>query len=158
MIGDPKGATMKLGHIAFAFAYGAIALGAEPVKQGGFVPSISAAPPALTFSVPYSFASVDPKLQSAVIRCVAKPGVKAPPIAAGETTVVLNGQPKSDVATVKVSPLPGQTLAAAKFYTCAMRLSDGKITDMPPGFNPNTPLKWTVAKTGSTLEVSGEIK
>jgi hypothetical protein len=126
-------------------------------KPGGFVPAV-AAPSSLTFSVPYSFAGVDPKLQSAVIRCVAKAGVKSPPIAAGEATIVLNGQPKSDAATIKVSPLPGQTLAGAKFYTCAMRLSDGKVTDMPPGFNPNTSLKWTVAKPGSTVEVSGEIR
>jgi hypothetical protein len=152
---------MKIPFIVFAFAataYGTVAFGADPVKPGGFVPGTSAAPPALTFSVPYSFTNVDKKLQSAVIRCVGKPSVKAPPIAAGEITVVLNGQPKSDVATVKVSPLPGQTLAGAKFYTCAMRLSDGKISDMPPGFNPNTSFKWTVAKAGSTLEVNGEIK
>jgi hypothetical protein len=150
---------MKTRSIALAFAaasYGATALCAEPIKSGGFV--APAAPSALTFSVPYSFTNVNPKLQSAVIRCVAKPGLKAPPIAAGETTVALNGQPKSDVATVKVTPLPGQSLASAKFYTCAMRLSDGHMVDMPPGFNPNTALKWTVAKTGSTFEVSGEIR
>ena len=150
---------MKIRDIALALAYSTLALGAEPpAKPGGFVPGISAAPSTLTFSVPYSFSSVDAKLHSAVIRCVARPGPKSPPVAAGETAVALNGQPRSDVATIQVSPLPGQTLAGAKFYTCAMRLSDGKITDMPPGFNPNTPLKWTVAKAGSTLEVNGEIK
>jgi hypothetical protein len=148
---------MKIQAVVFALAVTpcAGALGAEPLKPGGFVP---AAPSALQFSVPYSFANVDSKLQSAVIRCVAKAGAKSPPIAAGETTVLLNGQPKSDVAAVKVSPLPGQTLSGAKFYTCVMRLSDGHIAEMPPAFNPNASFKWTVAKPGSTVEVSGEIK
>jgi hypothetical protein len=150
--------TIRTFVLAFAVAAPAAAFGAEPAKQGGFVPSISAGPSALTFSVPYSFSNVDPKLHSAVIRCAARLGAKGPPIAAGETAIVLSGQGRSGVASVNLSPLPGQTLAGAKFYTCAMRLSDGKITDMPPGFNPNTPLKWTVAKPGSTLEVSGEIR
>jgi hypothetical protein len=146
---------MKTWSIALAFAI-APAFGAEPVKPGGFV--APAAPTSVTFSVPYSFGNVDPKLQSAVIRCVAKAGAKSAAVAAGEATVTLNGQPRSDVATIKVNPLPGQTLAGAKFYTCAMRLSDGHIAEMPPAFNPNASFKWTVAKPGSTVEVSGEIK
>jgi hypothetical protein len=149
---------MRNWSVVLAFA-AVPAFGADPVsKQGGFVAGTSAAPSALTLSVPYSFANVDKKLQSAVIACVARFGAKSPPVARGETTVVLNGHAKSGVAAIQVSALPGGTLAGAKYYSCAMALSDGHMVNMPPTLHPDTPLKWTVAKPGSTLEVSGEIR
>ena len=115
-------------------------------------------PPVVTLqlSVPYSFSNVHKDLQRAVIRCSAKLGSSAqsPSIGAGETTVMVNGQPKTGIANIVVNPFPGQKLSDAKSYICGMEVSNGKMKIVPQlGSGP----AWSKALHGSTFMVSGQI-
>jgi hypothetical protein len=112
-------------------------------------------PTSIRFSVPYSFSNVHRDLTHAVIRCVAQIAPNTPPIAAGQTTVIVNGQPKSGTAVIVVTPVPGQRLSNAKHYSCGMQVSNGKIT-MTPQFGAAP--AWAKTHAGSTLMVSGQIK
>lgn len=108
----------------------------------------------IQFSVPYSFTNVRHELDHAVIRCVVQDVPKTPPVGAGQTTIMLQGQPKSGTAVIHVAPLSGQTLAGAKHYSCEMQVSNGKMTvvPQPTGFD------WARIKSGSTVMVGGQIK
>lgn len=124
----------------------------------GIAGGASTGSPAVTslqFSVPYSFSNVNKAVDHAVIRCVAKFGVNTPPIASGQVVVMLNGQPRSGIALVAVTPTPGQKLSDAKHYSCGVELSDGKMAIIPQlGGGP----VWAKAQPGSVFMVNGEIK
>lgn len=120
--------------------------------------TLETAPPAVTLQlvVPYSFSNVHKDLRHAVIRCSAKLGSspQSPAIGAGETTIMLNGQPKTGTAIIMVNPAPGQKLSEAKSYTCGMQVSNGKMTIVPQlGSGP----EWSKVQQGSAFMVSGKI-
>jgi len=132
---------------------GAPALAASNVGK-----TLENAPPTVTLQlvVPYSFSNVHKDLQHAVIRCVAKLGSspQSPSIGAGETTIVVNGQPKTGIANILVNPAPGQKLSEAKSYSCGMQVSNGKMTIVPQlGSGP----EWSKVQHGSTFMVGGKI-
>jgi len=113
------------------------------------------APVTLQFSVPYDFSNVHHELDHAVIRCVAQLGPMSPPIASGQVTVMLKGQPKSGTAIIAVNPVFGQKLSDARHYSCGMQVSNGKMTLTPQlGAGP----AWAKTQPGSTLMVSGKIQ
>lgn len=108
----------------------------------------------IEIQVPYSFVNVHQSLAHAVIRCTAQIGHMMGPVGAGQVTIPLNGQPRSGIALIKIEPAPGQRLSDAKHYTCAMQVSDGKMSIVPQlGAGP----AWAKAQPGSTYMVEGPI-
>ena len=142
--------------IARISLWGLVLFGAPPLAA-----DLRAKPMATTadiasiqFSVPYSFSNVHHELDHAVIRCVAQLAPKTPPIAAGQTTITLKGQPKTGTAIVNAIPFAGQKLSDARHYTCEMQVSNGKMTvvPQPTGFD------WARLRSGSTVIVKGQIR
>lgn len=132
--------------------------GAPALAAGDFGKTLENAPPVVTLqlSVPYSFSNVHKDLLHAVIRCSAKLGSspQSPAIGAGETTIMVNGQPKTGTANIMVNPFPGQKLSEAKSYSCGMQVSNGKMTIVPQlGSGP----AWSKVQHGSTSMVGGKI-
>ena len=109
----------------------------------------------MSFSVPYSFSDVHPQLLNATIRCVASAGPKTQPLGAGQATIAIGGQPRSGRAEIQVRAGAGEKLQDARAYTCALQVSDGKMSITPQlGTGPN----WARANRSSVFMVSGAIE
>jgi len=112
-------------------------------------------PASFVFAVPYTIASPAPQLKSARVRCAVSLGAKGGALAAGETEIAVGGVARTGNAEIAVSGSAGHNLADARFYSCALKVSDGKLS-LVPQFGGG--IAWARAARGSVFMVSGALE
>jgi hypothetical protein len=133
-------------------------VGLPPPGGGGSggAPTLENSPQSASFvfTVPYTITSPAPQLASVRIRCAVSLGSKGGALAAGEVDVAVGGVALTGNADIAVSGSAGHNLAEARFYSCALKVSNGKMS-LVPQFGGG--IAWARAMRGSLFMVSGAL-